>query len=550
MLSSQAHPPSLSPASQSTQALSTFPPLEDMSSQALNEMVAKEKESIAGWLVKASTLETCLVIRKNKSATIGRHQTCDLVLSEDTISNRHCLFFTNSAGFVLCEDLSTNGTYWNGTLVGRGDSVILSHGDTIRFRNNYYFIFQDSTKEKLGHVDPEIGLVEKFYQILPRTLGKGTFAKVNLAVHRKSKMQLAVKIMDRIRYAKPEYSGGTDIENEVALLRTLRHANIVPVVDVIKTTQYVYIFMQLMSGGDLFDRLVRTGPLPELEAKFVAYQALLALQHLHGMSVSHRDIKPENILLTTSTKYPRILLSDFGMAREFNPKELMSTMCGTFAYMAPEVFDVKHAHSPGYDCAADCWSLGVTLYVILSGTHPFTPNYAIEDEKTMRIKMRSSKIEFPQKYWRGISAGARVLIQFLLKIGPDERWTVQDALASEWIQKDVAWLRTKYRENVLQTWLKSCQVLDGLALQRQLQQPELAFVHHGEKRSRREVDQQAGAAGAGAAAEGGGSRAKRAMKMPSLSVESEESPPPPSRSHRQPSTTHWTVTVPDIEGSW
>ncbi|KAF9183955.1 hypothetical protein BGZ49_004484, partial [Haplosporangium sp. Z 27] len=147
-------------------------------------------------------------------------------------------------------------------------------------------------------------------------------------------------------------------------------------------------------------------------------------------------IKPENLLLTSATKYPRVLLTDFGMAREFCNESPMNTMCGTFAYMAPEVFDVKHAHGPGYGYSADCWSLGVTLYVILSGTHPFTANYATEDEMTMRHKMRNSP-------------DAQILIKKLLAIDPEQRWKVEDALNSTWIQKDVVWLQQRYRESVL-----------------------------------------------------------------------------------------------------
>ncbi|KAI1297417.1 Serine/threonine-protein kinase D1 [Mortierella claussenii] len=318
------------------------------------------------------------------------------------------------------------------------------------------FVFQDLMNVKSEHEDPEIGVVEKSYQILPRTLGKlvdsilsletdlginrrGTFARVHVAIHRKTKVQLAVKIMDRIRYASPEHSGGTDIEKEVDILQIVDH---------------VRAFAKL-PGGDLFDYILKSGPLPELEAKFVAYQTLQALQRLHRMNISHRDLKPENLLLTSQTKYPRILLTDFGMAREFGSESLMNTMCGTFAYMAPEVFDVKHAQGPGYGHTADCWSLGITLYVILSGTHPFTANYATEDEKTMRYKMRHSALVFPHRYWKDISPEARLLIKNLLITQPCERWNVDNALSSEWIQQDVAWLRQRYRESVLAHWIKS-----------------------------------------------------------------------------------------------
>ncbi|KAK3831475.1 MAG: kinase-like domain-containing protein [Linnemannia gamsii] len=302
-----------------------------------------------------------------------------------------------------------------------------------------------------------------------------------------------------------------------------------------------------MAGGDLFDRLVKSGPVPELEAKFIAYQALNALQHLHGMGITHRDLKPENMLLTTNTEYPRVLLSDFGMARECGPKEVMNTMCGTFAYMAPEVFDVKHANGPGYDFAADCWSLGVALYVVLSGTHPFTPNYATEDEKAMRLKMRR-EVQFPPKYWEGVSVEVRDLIRFLLTIDPKKRWTVDDALESQWIQNDLAWLRTKYRENVLRHWLKSCQILDNITVvaaaatarprQQQHKQEREKGLAAGVKRMREQDEEP----------ESSGSRAKRAMKRVE-SLESDESLP---ASRRESSTnnnnnSHWTnAAVPDI----
>ncbi|KAF9347458.1 Checkpoint kinase 2, partial [Mortierella sp. NVP85] len=166
--------------------------------------------------------------------------------------------------------------------------------------------------------------------------------------------------------------------------------NIVPVVDVIETERFMYIFMQMLTGGDLFDYILRNVSLQEPQAKFIAYQTLKALQYLHNQNISHRDLKPENLLLTSTTAFPRVLLTDFGMAREFAKERLMNTMCGTFAYMAPEVFDVKHIESPGYGYSADCWSFGVTLYVMLSGTHPFTSKYATDDEDTMRHKMKNT----------------------------------------------------------------------------------------------------------------------------------------------------------------
>ncbi|KAF9940602.1 Checkpoint kinase 2 [Mortierella alpina] len=331
---------------------------------------------------------------------------------------------------------------------------------------NHRFVFQNSIKTQADHHDPQIKAsalkynyelqsLQRSYQILPRTLGTGSFAQVNVAIHRKSWLTLAVKIMDRIRFRIPQHSGGTNIEKEVAILQSIDHANIIAIVDVIKTPRYIYIFMQMLPGGDLFDYLVKNGPLSELEAKFAIYQVLQALQHLHQLNISHRDLKPENLLLASAKKYARLVLTDFGMAREFDKEFWMNTMCGTYAYMAPEVLEVQFVESPGYSCAADCWSLGITLYMILTGVHPFTAHHASEDEKGMRQALYTRDVEFPRRHWKHISMEACILIRNLLAFDSDERWTVDQALSSDWIQKDIGWLRHKYRETVLPHWTAS-----------------------------------------------------------------------------------------------
>ncbi|KAF9967272.1 hypothetical protein BGZ70_010149 [Mortierella alpina] len=358
-----------------------------------------------------------------------------MILPELSISNRHCRLSTNAFGQVLCKDLSTNGTFWNYNLIGRGESVVLSNGDSIWIRRNHHH-----TKSYRAH-------------------WAGTFAQVNVAIHRKSWLTLAVKIMDRVRFRMPENSGGTNIEKEVAILQSIDHANIISVVDVIKTPRYIYIFMQMLPGGDLFDYIVKNGPLSELQAKFAIYQILQALQHLHQLNISHRDLKPENMLLASAKKYARLVLTDFGMAREFDKNYWMNTMCGTYAYMAPEVLEVQFVESPGYSCAADCWSLGITLYMILTGVHPFTSHHASEDEDGMREALYTRNVEFPRRYWKHISLEACTLITNLLAFEPDERWTVDEALASDWIQKDIGWLRHKYRETVLPHWAASSRQL-------------------------------------------------------------------------------------------
>ncbi|KAI8349725.1 kinase-like domain-containing protein [Mortierella sp. GBAus27b] len=161
--------------------------------------------------------------------------------------------------------------------------------------------------------------------------------------------------------------------------------------------------------------------------------------------------------------YPRVLLGDFGMARKCPQGSSMNTMCGTLAYMAPEVLDAKYDQSPGYDHSADCWSLGVTLYRILSDAHPFTSNGGTSDEATIRNDLRNKVLEFPQCDWGRISIEARALIRHLLVHDPEQRWSVEDALNSEWIRMDEVWLEHRYRESVLLHWIKSSLHLNVVA---------------------------------------------------------------------------------------
>ena len=133
--------------------------------------------------------------------------------------------------------------------------------------------------------------------------------------------------------------------------------------------------MVSVPGGDLFDWIKRKGRLSESEAKYLFYQVLIAFKYLHERNISHRDVKPDNLLLMKEEDYPHLLLTDFGLARTTGHRSMMKTFCGTMHYLAPEVLrghpDVKEGFGIDgplrYNKAADCWSLGVLLYVMLSG---------------------------------------------------------------------------------------------------------------------------------------------------------------------------------------
>ncbi|GAA5994029.1 hypothetical protein JCM11641_000577, partial [Rhodosporidiobolus odoratus] len=191
--------------------------------------------------------------------------------------------------------------------------------------------------------------------------------------------QVACKRLPRSRPA----AGGTNkeqkgrdrltaIQREVEMLKKAKHPNINKIEGVVVGEDAVHIFLQLVSGGDLFSYLVKKGRLDAPEAKFVLYQLLLGLRYLHEeVNVAHRDIKLENIILATSGPFPKVQLADFGQSR--SATQSFRSLNGTLQYMAPEQL-VAWTRKGGYSGKrADMWSLGIVLALLLTGSHPFEP---------------------------------------------------------------------------------------------------------------------------------------------------------------------------------
>ncbi|RKP37182.1 kinase-like domain-containing protein, partial [Dimargaris cristalligena] len=394
---------------------------------------------------------------------IGRHRSCDVILKGDFCSNLHCRIsakatLDGSEDFdVSCEDLSSNGTYLNRKKIGRGKTVLLSHGDTLEIHKGNYFTFLQTYRrpgqDALLHQDQEV--VDAKYQITERILGTGTFAQVKLAICKTTGQRLAAKIIDRQRFGSISVKQrGTDFVQEINIMQSITHPNIVQVTDVIRTPKYLYIFMPLLTGGDLFEYIMHQERLPEAEAKFICFQILHALKYLHERNISHRDVKPENVLLKTNSPYAQVMLTDFGMARVVGKKSFMQTMCGTFQYIAPEVIAVNKSPEDtdescqGYNKMVDCWSLGVLLYAALSGTLPFSSD---DDNNTLLFReIQAGIVTFPSVYWGDISEEARSMVKSLLVVDPRRRATVHDALNHPWIQTDIETLQRLHHNCLLQ----------------------------------------------------------------------------------------------------
>ncbi|PKK17041.1 calcium/calmodulin-dependent protein kinase I, partial [Columba livia] len=186
-------------------------------------------------------------------------------------------------------------------------------------------------------------------------LGTGAFSEVVLAEEKATRKLVAIKCI-----AKKALEGKeTSIENEIAVLHKIKHPNIVALDDIYESGTHLYLIMQLVSGGELFDRIVEKGFYTERDASALIRQILDAVKYLHDMGIVHRDLKPENLLYYSLDEDSKIMISDFGLSKIEGCGSVMSTACGTPGYVAPEVL----AQKP-YSKAVDCWSIGVIAYIL------------------------------------------------------------------------------------------------------------------------------------------------------------------------------------------
>ncbi|KAI5093638.1 calcium/calmodulin-dependent protein kinase type 1-like isoform X2 [Silurus meridionalis] len=209
----------------------------------------------------------------------------------------------------------------------------------------------------------------------------------------------------------------------------IKHANIVSLEDIYENKSHLYLVMQLVSGGELFDRIVEKGFYTEKDASKLIQQILDAVKYLHDMGIVHRDLKPENLLYYSMDEDSMIMISDFGLSKIEGSGSVMSTACGTPGYVAPEVL----AQKP-YSKAVDCWSIGVIAYILLCGYPPF---YDENDAKLFEQILKAD-YEFDSPYWDDISDSAKDFIVHLMERDPIRRYTCEQALQHPWIAGDTA----------------------------------------------------------------------------------------------------------------
>ncbi|KAF5286607.1 hypothetical protein FQR65_LT12516 [Abscondita terminalis] len=255
-----------------------------------------------------------------------------------------------------------------------------------------------------------------------RMIGDGNFAVVRLCTDKNTNAEYALKIID-----KSKCKGKEDmVENEVRILRKLNHPNIMRLVDEQDTKPMLYLVCELVKGGDLFDAITVAQKFSEEQAALMITHLTSALAYLHNLNIVHRDVKPENLLVDLeSSKVKTLKLGDFGLACEVTCP--LYTVCGTPTYVAPEIL----AES-GYGLKIDVWAAGVILYILLCGYPPFVSQD--NDQEKLFDCILSGQYDFPDEYWQDVSMDAKELIQNMLQLAPELRFSAEDVLDHPWLQ--------------------------------------------------------------------------------------------------------------------
>ncbi|KAG5226044.1 CBL-interacting protein [Salix suchowensis] len=235
---------------------------------------------------------------------------------------------------------------------------------------------------------------------------QGTFAKVKFARNVETKENVAIKILDKENVLKHKMIG--QIKREISTMKLIRHPNVVRMYEVMASKTKIYIVLQLVTGGELFDKIASKGRLKEDEARKYFQQLICAVDYCHSRGVYHRDLKPENLLMDANGI---LKVSDFGLSalpQQVREDGLLHTTCGTPNYVAPEVINNK-----GYDGArADLWSCGVILFVLMAGYLPF------EEPNLMALYKKIFKADFTCPPWFSSS-----------------RITIAELIENEWFKK-------------------------------------------------------------------------------------------------------------------
>ncbi|CAD8116784.1 unnamed protein product [Paramecium sonneborni] len=291
-------------------------------------------------------------------------------------------------------------------------------------------------------------LLENFHEafMVSKLIGKGSFAKVYLATKKENNQQFAIKAFSK-SFMQQQHKGIESLLNEMQVMRKLNHPNIVKLHEVHETTNSVYFVVDIITGGELLQRVRETGFLPAETLQKLAYNLLSALNHLHTYKIAHRDLKPENLLLRSNENNYDIILADFGLAAQLIDDNILFKRCGTPGFVAPEILDYMEGQQ-FYDEKCDVFSAGVILYLLITGGQPFTG----KDQKAILKANKDCQIDFEDSLFKSAPIQMQDLIRSMLQKKPSYRLSSSECLRHPYFKelvKQEQIKQEKYQSNLV-----------------------------------------------------------------------------------------------------
>lgn len=258
--------------------------------------------------------------------------------------------------------------------------------------------------------------------ILGETLGEGAFGVVTRCTNKATGQNFACKKIEKKQLRRK--ADVEDIRREVQILMLLSsHPSVAALCAVYEDSEAVYLILELCEGGQVFDRLISMGTITEQYISQVFRQMVELVDQCHTLGIAHRDVKPENFLFATQDDNSKIKAADFGLSQFFTSGKVFTSLIGSAYYVAPEVLNRN------YGPQADIWSLGVCLYVMLSGSPPFDG----QGEDDIFDKILYHEPDFSRSPWPSVSSHAKLLLKNLLKKSPDRRPDTKAILQHRWL---------------------------------------------------------------------------------------------------------------------
>ena len=285
-----------------------------------------------------------------------------------------------------------------------------------------YDNFNKALKEAFGYLN-----FFDYYEMLD-DLGEGIFGSVKLGVEKKTKERVAIKI---IKKNKAKQSDIELVRTEIDIMKLCHHPNVVHLLDHFENAEYIFIVMEYIRGGRLTDYMKeKKFNFTEKRAAEIIHQIALGVKYLHKYGIIHRDLKPDNIMLTEASDKGQIKIMDFGLSKILGKKEKTVDGFGTLTFVSPEVLIRKP-----YNKEIDIWSIGVILYLLLSGDLPFDDEE--DDEQKIAKAIVFNEVEFPPKKFGNRSKEVINLIKKCLTKEPKNRIKIDEIIKSDWIKSQL-----------------------------------------------------------------------------------------------------------------